>query len=179
MADVSIYTDGACSGNPGPGGWGAVLMWKGEERRLSGGEPDTTNNRMELMAAIGALEALKRPCTVDLYSDSSYVINAFTLGWVDKWRAKGWMRTRKDPVANQDLWLRLVAAAAPHTITWIKVKGHSGNPYNEICDALAVEEAAKYKETTTHKEANKSEEASKAVEAVLHTQASSQLSLEH
>ena len=173
MAEVSIYTDGACSGNPGPGGWGAVLIWKGEERRLSGGEASATNNRMELMAAICALEALKRPCTVDLYSDSSYMINAFTLGWIDKWQARGWMRTRKDPVANQALWLRLIAAAAPHTISWIKVKGHSGNPYNEICDALAVEEAAR------HKDVARSEEVSGPVEAELHTQTSSQLTLGH
>ena len=144
---VSIHTDGACSGNPGPGGWAAVLLWKDTELRLSGGEKNTMNNRMELMAAIQALEALKRPCAVALYSDSSYLVNAFTQGWIDRWRAHGWQRADKKPVANVDLWLRLIAAAEIHRITWYKTKGHSGDKYNDICDALAVAETAKQKDS--------------------------------
>ena len=141
---VEIYTDGACSGNPGPGGWGAVLLWKEEERRLQGGEGETTNNRMELTAAIMALEALKRPCQVHLYSDSAYLINAFTKGWITNWQSNGWMTSGKKPVENQELWKKLLDLAALHRITWNKVKGHSDNAYNNLCDAMASEEAARY-----------------------------------
>ncbi len=144
-SQVTIYTDGACSGNPGPGGWGAVLMWQGEERTLQGGEKETTNNRMEMMAAIKALQALKRPCQVALYSDSAYLINAFSQGWLAKWQKNGWLTSKKEPVENQDLWRQLLELAQTHEISWHKVKGHSDNPYNNRCDAMAVEEAAKYK----------------------------------
>ena len=141
---VRIYTDGACQGNPGPGGWGAVLLWREEERRMQGGEEDSTNNRMELMAAIKALEALKRPCEVELHSDSAYLINAFNLGWVKKWQRNGWRTSKKTQVENQALWERLIAMAAVHQISWKKVKGHSGDAFNHICDTMAVEEAAKF-----------------------------------
>jgi len=142
---VRIYTDGACSGNPGPGGWGAVLLWKEQELRLQGGEEDTTNNRMELMAAIKALEALKRPCKVEIYSDSAYLINAFSKGWVTKWQLNGWRTSGKKDVENQELWQRLIALSAEHQIVWYKVKGHSGDKYNILCDAMAVEESAKFR----------------------------------
>ena len=145
MTEVTIYTDGACSGNPGPGGWGALLMWRDQKRELSGGEAQTTNNRMELMAAIQALETLKRPCEVKLYSDSAYLVNAFLQGWLTKWQANGWKNAKKGPVENQDLWQRLLVQASEHQISWIKVKGHSDNPYNNRCDELAVAEAAKFK----------------------------------
>ncbi|MCL2120949.1 MAG: ribonuclease HI [Clostridiales bacterium] len=144
-SQVRIYTDGACSGNPGPGGWGAVLLWKERELRLQGGEADTTNNRMELMAAIKALEALKRPCNVEIYSDSAYLINAFTKGWVAKWQLNGWRTSGKKDVENQALWQRLIALSAVHQIAWYKVKGHSEDKYNTLCDAMAVEESEKYK----------------------------------
>ncbi|MCL1848701.1 MAG: ribonuclease HI [Clostridiales bacterium] len=142
LSRVTIYADGACSGNPGPGGWGAVLLWNDQERRLQGRDRETTNNRMELVAAIKALEALKRPCQVDLYSDSAYLVNAFTLGWITRWQANGWKTTKKEPVENQDLWQRLLALDAAHEISWHKVKGHAGDVYNTICDAMATEEAA-------------------------------------
>ena len=145
MTAITIYTDGACSGNPGPGGWGAILMWQDQKKELSGGEPETTNNRMELMAAIQALEALKRPCQVELYSDSAYLVNAFLQGWLTKWQANGWKTAKKEPVENRDLWQRLLVQTARHQITWRKVKGHSHNPYNNRCDQLAVAEAAKWK----------------------------------
>ena len=141
---VVIYTDGACAGNPGPGGWAAILLWKGEEKRLQGGEADTTNNRMELMAAIRALEALKRPCLVELYSDSAYLVNAFSLGWIVRWQEENWRQTKKNPVKNRDLWLRLCELDRIHRISWKKVKGHSSDVYNALCDAMAVEEAAKF-----------------------------------
>ena len=118
-----------------------MLLWKGEERRLQGGESDTTNNRMELLAAIMALEALKRPCMVELYSDSAYLINAFRQKWIDKWQTNGWRTAKREPVENQDLWQRLLALAAVHEIEWHKVKGHAGDAYNTICDALATEAA--------------------------------------
>jgi len=141
---VTIYTDGAARGNPeGPGGYGAVLQYtdtKGvlHEKELSKGYEKTTNNRMELMGVIAALEALNRPCEVDLYSDSQYVINAFNKGWLASWQQHGWVKSDKKPVLNQDLWQRLLAAAAPHTITWHWVKGHDGHPENERCDRLAT-----------------------------------------
>ena len=133
---VEIFTDGACSGNPGPGGWGAVLRWRGVERELSGAEADTTNNRMELMAAIAALEALKRPSKVDLTSDSTYLRDGITK-WIHAWRAKGWKTAGKKPVKNQDLWLRLDEVAKRHDIEWHWVKGHAGHAENERADKLA------------------------------------------
>ena len=143
---VEIYTDGACSGNPGPGGWGTVLHYGDQEKRLQGGAAQTTNNRMEIQAVIEGLKALKKPCTVNLYSDSAYVVNAFNQGWLKKWQNNGWQTSAKKPVENQDLWQALLEAAKDHEINWIKVKGHSDNHYNNICDELAVAEASKYKE---------------------------------
>lgn len=136
MTEVELYTDGACSGNPGPGGWGAILRCKGVEKELSGGEAQTTNNRMELMAAIAGLEALTRPCTVSLCTDSEYVMKGVTQ-WLRGWKARGWITAAKQPVKNVDLWQRLDAALAPHRVTWTWVKGHDGHPENERCDALA------------------------------------------
>ena len=145
MKDISIYTDGACSGNPGPGGWGVVLLSGDQQKSLQGGEPQTTNNRMEMMAAIKGLEALNRPCDIKLYSDSAYLVNAFNQGWLKNWQRNGWKTSKKEPVVNQDLWLRLLELAATHQITWIKVKGHSDNEHNNHCDKLAVEAAAQFK----------------------------------
>jgi len=136
MPDVEIFTDGACSGNPGPGGWGAVLRYGEVEKELSGGEAATTNNRMELMAAIAGLEALKRPCRVRLYTDSQYLRQGIT-EWLPAWKARGWRTAEKKPVKNVDLWQRLEAAGAPHEIEWLWVKGHAGHPENERADALA------------------------------------------
>ncbi len=133
---VEIYTDGACSGNPGPGGWGALLRWNGTEKELSGGERETTNNRMEMMAAIKALETLKRAVPVDLYTDSTYVRDGITK-WLPGWKARGWMTAAKKPVKNQDLWERLEAALQDHDIKWHWVKGHSGHPENDRADELA------------------------------------------
>jgi len=133
---VEIYTDGACSGNPGPGGWGAVLTYRGREREIFGGESATTNNRMELMAAIQALETLTRPTTVHLYTDSVYVRSGIT-SWLAGWKRNGWLTSGKQPVKNADLWRRLEAAAAPHQVQWRWVKGHNGDPGNERADALA------------------------------------------
>ncbi|MBQ8732657.1 MAG: ribonuclease HI [Oscillospiraceae bacterium] len=138
---VEIFTDGACSGNPGPGGYGVILKYKGTEKELSGGDPNTTNNRMELLAAITGLEALKRPCKVRLYSDSKYVIDALKLGWAEKWQKNGWMRNKKDPALNPDLWERLLDLVRIHDVELIWVKGHAGHPENERCDRLAVEAA--------------------------------------
>jgi ribonuclease HI len=133
---VEIFTDGACSGNPGPGGWGAILRYRGVERELAGGDPATTNNRMELMAAIAALETLKRPCRVDLYTDSRYVLDGATK-WLPSWKARGWRTADKKPVKNVDLWQRLELALAPHQLDWHWVRGHAGHPENERADALA------------------------------------------
>ena len=133
---VLIYTDGACSGNPGPGGWGAVLISGGHERELSGGEGATTNNRMELMAAIEALEALKKPCRVDLHTDSQYLRQGIT-EWIVGWKARGWKTADKKPVKNEDLWRRLDTARARHEVKWHWVKGHAGHPLNERADGLA------------------------------------------
>lgn len=135
---VDIYTDGACSGNPGPGGWGAILIYEGREKEISGGEPLTTNNRMELTAAIEGLGALKKPCRVHLYSDSAYLVNAFNNGWLKNWQANGWRSSRKEPVENQDLWQKLLELTKLHQVKWIKVKGHADNIYNNRCDQLAV-----------------------------------------
>ena len=141
---VTIYTDGACSGNPGPGGWGAILEYQGQEKELSGGEKNTTNNRMELMGVISALEALKRPCQVELYSDSQYVINAIEKGWAVRWRQNGWMRNKKEKALNPDLWERLLNLLDVHQVTFHWVKGHAENPKNNRCDALAVAESRKF-----------------------------------
>jgi ribonuclease HI len=140
LPQVEIATDGACKGNPGPGGWGAVIRSAGRERELSGGEPATTNNRMELMAAIRALEALRRPCRVTLSTDSRYVIDGLTK-WIHGWRRNGWRTADKKPVKNAELWQALVAAAAPHRIEWQWVKGHAGHPDNERADKLASDAA--------------------------------------
>lgn len=144
MKTVDIFTDGACSGNPGPGGWGAVLRYNGHEKELSGGEAETTNNRMELCAVIFALEALREPCEVNLYSDSQYVCNALTQGWAKKWRANGWMRNKKEKALNPDLWERLLNLCEKHTVHVNWVKGHAGHPENERCDRLAVAAAKQY-----------------------------------
>jgi ribonuclease HI len=136
MVVVDIYTDGACSGNPGPGGWGALLRWDGHEREIKGGAPATTNNRMELIAAIEALDALKRPMTVRLHTDSTYVRDGITK-WLANWKAKGWKTANRKPVKNVDLWQRLEAAAARHDIEWFWVRGHAGHPENERADELA------------------------------------------
>jgi ribonuclease HI len=136
MTDVTIYTDGACRGNPGPGGWGAALSWQGKEKHLHGGEPNTTNNRMELTAAIRALNALKFPCKVDLYTDSKYVRDGITK-WMANWKVRGWKTANKKPVKNQDLWMELDAALGEHKITWHWVLGHSGVEGNELADELA------------------------------------------
>ena len=137
MKHVEIYTDGACRGNPGRGGWGAVLVYRGIEREMSGGEAMTTNNRMELTAAIEALAALKEPCQVTLTSDSKYLVDAYNLGWVYSWRDSGWRRG-KEPLKNPDLWVRLFELTEMHEVTFIWVKGHNGHDYNERCDLLAT-----------------------------------------
>lgn len=138
MEQVMIYTDGACSGNPGPGGYGAILVYGAHEKELSGAQPSTTNNRMELMAVIVALEALRRPCSVVITSDSSYVVNAVTKGWLKNWESKGFMKTKTTPVPNAQLWKRLIAAMEPHEVRFEWVRGHNGHPYNERCDRLAT-----------------------------------------
>ena len=138
MKHVDIYTDGACRGNPGKGGWGAVLVYKGVEKELSGGDPMTTNNRMELSAVIAALSALREPCEITLTSDSKYVVDAVTKGWAKSWKAKGWKKADKSPALNSDLWDKLLALLDYHTVTFVWVKGHAGHPYNERCDALAT-----------------------------------------
>lgn len=137
MKEVTIYTDGACSGNPGPGGWGAVLIYEGVEKEISGNDPQTTNQRMELQAAIEALSALKFPCEVKLYSDSAYLINAFRQDWLGNWQRNGWINSQKKPVENQDLWQSLLKLNQIHHIEWIKVAGHQDNAYNNRCDQLA------------------------------------------
>lgn len=140
ITEVTIYTDGACSGNPGPGGWASILMAGGVKKELSGGERDTTNNRMELMAVIQGLRALKRPCKVDIYSDSAYVVNAFDQNWIGKWVKNGWKNSAKAEVANSDLWKELIKLTSTHNVTFHKVKGHSDNKFNNRCDELAVAE---------------------------------------
>ena len=144
MKHVAIYTDGACSGNPGPGGWGAILVYNGAEKVLSGGEAETTNNRMELTAFLEALRQLKEPCEIDLYSDSQYVINGLEKGWAKGWRARGWKKADKSPALNPDLWAPLLAESEKHKITYHWLKGHAGHPENERCDRLAVEQSKKY-----------------------------------
>ena len=140
MRKVIIYTDGACSGNPGPGGWGAVLRYGDAEKEMSGYEEETTNNRMELLAAISALKALKGSCIVELYSDSAYLVNSFKECWLEKWKANGWRTSKREDVKNVDLWQELDELSEIHDITWIKVKGHSDNEFNNRCDKLATGE---------------------------------------
>ena len=139
MKNVQIYTDGACSGNPGPGGWGAILIYGEVEKEISGGEAVTTNNRMELISVISALAALREPCKVELYTDSQYVTNAINKGWLDSWRKRDWKRKGGD-VKNLDLWLKLTSRLETHEVTFIWVKGHAENKYNNRCDELAVAE---------------------------------------
>ena len=139
MEKITIYTDGACSGNPGPGGWAAVLMYKDEKKEISGGKKDTTNNIMEITAVIKGLEALKFPCIVDLYSDSAYVVNTFLQGWIYNWQKNNWRTADKKPVKNKEFWERLYDLTKIHKVNFIKVKGHSDNEYNNRCDELARE----------------------------------------
>jgi ribonuclease HI len=141
---VYIYTDGACSGNPGPGGYGAILRYKNSQKEISGGEKSTTNNRMELTGVIKALEALKEPCRVRLYTDSQYIVNAVNNGWVKRWRDAGWMRNKKEPAQNSDLWERVLELLEIHEVEFFWVKGHAENEFNNRCDTLAVAEANKY-----------------------------------
>ena len=138
MKKVELYTDGACSGNPGPGGWGAILKYGSVEKELCGGEKDTTNNRMELTAAIEGLSALKEPCAVTLYSDSKYLVDGMDKGWARSWQKNSWRKADKKPALNPDLWERLIELFDIHSVTLVWVKGHAGHPYNERCDALAV-----------------------------------------
>ena len=144
MKTVTIYTDGACSGNPGPGGWGAILAWQGHEKELSGGAAATTNNRMELTAVLTALALLKEPCVVELYSDSKYVVDAIEKGWLYGWQKKGWVKADKKPVLNVDLWQQLLPQLARHQVHLHWVKGHAENEKNNRCDQLAVAESKKY-----------------------------------
>lgn len=143
--EVILYTDGACSGNPGPGGWGALLKYKGREKTLSGGEPYTTNNRMEMRAVIEGLRALTMPCHVKIHSDSALIINAFTKGWIESWKKREWKKSNKKPVENRELWEAIIEAGEPHTLEWIKVKGHAADVLNNRVDALAVEASQLYK----------------------------------
>lgn len=145
LPEVILYTDGACSGNPGPGGWGALLLWKGKEREMTGGAHDTTNNRMEMMAVIEGLTALKKPCYVKIHSDSALIVNTFTKGWIKSWKKRGWKKSNKKPVENRDLWEKMLKAMEPHTIEWIKVKGHADNQLNNRVDRLAVAASRKFK----------------------------------
>jgi ribonuclease HI len=144
LKKVEIYTDGACSGNPGPGGWGAILVYNNREKVISGGEAETTNNRMELIAAISALEALNQPCEVVLTSDSKYLVDAIEKGWLESWRKKGWKKADGKMALNVDLWERMVIQLERHKVELVWIKGHAGYEYNERCDALAVSEREKY-----------------------------------
>ena len=144
MDEVTIYTDGACSGNPGPGGWAAVLLYKDTRKEISGGKKETTNNIMEITAVIESLKALKRPCKVNLYSDSAYVVNAFLDNWIDSWVKNNWKNSKKEPVKNADLWKELIELTKIHEVKFNKVKGHSDVELNNRCDELARKEAEKY-----------------------------------
>ena len=145
LKKVVVHTDGACSGNPGPGGWAAILSYNDRERELSGGERQTTNNRMELQAAIAALQSLSEPCAVRLHTDSKYIVEAFNAGWIAGWQRRGWLTTAKKPVANQDLWEQLIELGAVHTVDWIWVRGHANDALNERCDRLAVAERDRHR----------------------------------
>ncbi len=144
MKKVEIYTDGACSGNPGAGGWGTILVFNGHEKELSGGEADTTNNRMEMMAVIEGLKALKEPCEVTLTSDSQYVCNAITKGWAKNWKKNNWIKSDKTQAKNPDLWEEILELLDVHKVNVVWVRGHNGHPYNERCDKLAVEQSKKF-----------------------------------
>lgn len=144
MKEVDVFSDGACSGNPGPGGWGSILRFKGIEKELSGGEPETTNNRMELLAVINALESLKEPCKVKITTDSKYVCDAFLKNWLTSWLNNGWKTANKKPVKNRELWERLLNLSKKHELSWFWIKGHAGHPENERCDKLAVEARMKF-----------------------------------
>lgn len=146
MKKIELYTDGACRGNPGNGGWGAILVYQGVEKELSGGEGVTTNNRMELMAAIAGMEALKEPCSIVLTSDSKYLTDAINKGWLDSWKKKGWKKADKSPVLNVELWQRIDELISIHEVTFVWVRGHAGHPYNERCDALATAYADSFKQ---------------------------------
>lgn len=159
MKSVFIYTDGACSGNPGVGGWGAILMYGSAKKEISGAEEYTTNNRMELRAVIEALKCLKEPCKVELYTDSSYVHNAFVDGWIWNWLRNGWQTSNKKPVENQDLWNELIGLTRIHRLNWNKVKGHADNEYNNRCDKLATSAASELKKKLSSDEASESDEA--------------------
>lgn len=145
LPEVILYTDGACSGNPGPGGWGTLLIWNGKEKVLSGGHPDSTNNRMEMQAVIEGLKALNRKCHVKVHSDSALIINAFTKGWVKNWQKNGWKKADKKPVENRELWEEMIHYVNQHEVSWIKVKGHSDNELNNRVDQLAVEASQRFK----------------------------------
>ena len=145
MKQVTIYTDGACSGNPGPGGWGAILRYRNIERAISGGEAETTNNRMELTAVLRAFSLLKEPCEVTLCSDSKYVMDGLSKGWAESWRRNGWRKSDKKPALNADLWQQLLEAVQPHKIHYQWIKGHAGHPENERCDAMAVAESQQFR----------------------------------
>ncbi|MFZ5647303.1 MAG: ribonuclease HI [Bacillota bacterium] len=138
LPEVQIYTDGACSGNPGPGGYGAILKYGDHMKEISGGYRHTTNNRMELTAVIKGLQQLRKPCSVTIYSDSRYIVDAINLGWVKKWMGSGWVKPDKAPVKNVDLWKELVRLLKPHNVTWVWIKGHSDNEFNNRCDRIAV-----------------------------------------
>jgi ribonuclease HI len=155
MKNVTIYTDGACSNNPGPGGWAAVLIYKGTKKQISGFDPETTNNRMELKAVLEALNALKEPCNVTLFTDSSYIHNAFEKRWIDNWLENGWKTAAKKPVENQQLWQDILDASKQHNISWQKVKGHAGDKYNTVCDKLAT---GAIKENVKKQESDKEEQ---------------------
>lgn len=143
MKNIDIYTDGACSYNPGPGGWAAILLYGATQKELSGGEETTTNNRMEMTAVIKGLEALKEPCKVNVYSDSAYIVNAFNQKWLDKWQKNGWKTSNKQPVENKELWMKLLELTSLNEVTFVKVKGHADNELNNRCDALARGEVLK------------------------------------
>lgn len=145
MKKVILYTDGACSGNPGVGGWGAVLIYKGVEKHISGADGSTTNNRMEVTAVIEGLKCLKEPCEVEVYSDSAYTVNAFLNGWVDEWLKNGFKKADNKPVLNEDLWRELLALTSVHKVSFIKVKGHADNKYNNTCDKLATDAVKNFK----------------------------------
>lgn len=145
MKKVILYTDGACSGNPGVGGWGAILMYKGAEKRISGADGSTTNNRMEVTAVIEGLKCLKESCEVDIYSDSAYTVNAFVNGWIDGWVKNGFKKADNKPVLNEDLWRTLLELTSKHKVTFFKVKGHADNEYNNICDKLATDAIKNFK----------------------------------
>lgn len=149
MKQVTVYTDGACSGNPGPGGFCAILVYQNREKQISGGEKVTTNNRMELSAVILALEALREPCRVEIVSDSRYVVDAVEKGWLDSWQKRGWKKSDRSPVLNVDLWERLIPLLERHKVEFTWIRGHAGHPYNERCDQTAVREAHRFLEEET------------------------------